>query len=110
MIPPIAEIDLRRDLPKVREQLDAILPKMGECLYASPCAIGAMVPEEVREALDAGTPYISSLVSSGRVAMPAEQVDDAAALQDAFDSAPEYSAGFIEVLSELEAKYLPGAA
>lgn len=116
-MPPLAEIDLRRDLPKVREQLDDILPNMGKCRYASPCVIGLMLPEDVRVALDAsadreGSPVISTLVDRGLVSMPEGQEIDATDLQSEFDCGDdEYCRKrFLAKLAELEAKYLPAEA
>jgi hypothetical protein len=103
MTKPI-EIDLRRDLPKVREQLEAILPNIGACLYSAPCAIGAMLSERDRKRL-AGREADETAIDFHRtIHLPADQLRDAVKLQWAFDSGDV--GRFRETLAALEAKYL----
>jgi hypothetical protein len=101
------EIDLRRDLPKVREQLEDVLPSRGNCRYSAPCAVGAMLSPAAREALradDKDGSDISVLLSDGTVRAPADQKLDIDALQEAFDNLTEEA--FLAELARLEAKYL----
>jgi len=37
-----------------QEKLDEAMPHYGSCRYASPCIIGALIPEDMREPLDQG--------------------------------------------------------
>jgi hypothetical protein len=99
------QIDLRRDLPKVRARRATLLKVIGQCHYSAPCAIGVMVSPRKRRRMDA-MPWcaIVSLAIEGCIEMPPEQVDDAGSLQASFDS------GLVErfdtELARLEAKYL----
>lgn len=111
------QLDLRRDLPKVRERIN--YADMGACLYASPCAIGAMIDDEAaRSRLDSpglediGGTDIGSLVEAGLVSIPEDQLSDAQRLQDLFDGfeAAGARARFNAKLARLEAKYLPEQA
>lgn len=99
-------IDLRTDLPKVREFANR--EEMGKCKYASPCAIGAMMPEDRRARFDRGQLHIGVLLDRGSVIAPSDQHDDLLDLQQPFDS--NESGEFDRVLAKLEAKYLPKAA
>lgn len=106
------EIDLRRDLPKVREKWRSLIRQRGKCLYAAPCIIGAMVPESLRAGLDqpiTGTtcPNISHLIKARKVIVPEGQAADCADLQNVFDnSEPRVIRA---ELTRLEAKYLPAS-
>ena len=68
------------------------------CRYASPCIIGTMVPEDIRDGLDNhDDPGIVSLIYKGLIEFPTkEQEVDAGKLQRLFDcrltTDPEYLA------------------
>ena len=98
------ELDLRRDLPKVRAALDDLMVT-SECRYTAPCAIGVMMTPEQRATIPKGADgdYIGSLIDQGEVAAPPEQIVDLGLLQDTFDCSRRQ---FPIVLAELEAKYL----
>lgn len=80
------------DLTKLTQaHLDAALPNARECRYTAPCIIGALVPEDQREALDAygttGEVYgVESLVKDGVIRFPNVTQERAAmAMQSNFD-------------------------
>jgi hypothetical protein len=101
------EIDLRRDLPKVREQYAALTASLGRCSYTAPCAIGAMMSREQRTALDLeklNNVSIATLIEDARVTVPEGQIDDLWALQSAFDGGNVST--FSSTIARLEAKYL----
>jgi len=101
------ELDLTRDLPKVRRSYGRLIKRMGECSYSSPCAVGAMMTPAQRKKLaqrhEDGT-SIDALVDTGLVAIPPEQLDDLVELQDAFDRRDRDAFG--AKLIECERKYL----
>lgn len=102
---PIAEIDLRRDLPKVREYMAA--GALGGFYYSSPCAIGAMLTDEERERLKAERldgKRFHYLHQTSEISAPPEQAEDIQDLQTALDSGN--SERFAAALERLEAKYL----
>jgi phage shock protein A len=108
---PIAVIDLRRDLPKVREQWEAIIAGRGKCQYASPCIVGAMIAEDARAVLDNAdgdpddSPNISRLAAMGAVTINQRELDELFGLQTAFDAVNVPLEQVEEKLSALEAKY-----
>lgn len=109
---PLATIDLTRDLPKVREQWDALMQALPakKCFYAAPCVIGAMVPVELRAKLDrlADGDGVTEVLKQGWLAAPAKQRLDISRLQIAFDNGRLVE--FESKLAEVEAKYLGKAA
>jgi len=103
-------LDLRTDLAKVRANIN--LKDMGRCLYASPCAIGAMIDHPAdRERLDhvkdqhgAAQVNIVTLISQGEISAPTDQHAELKMLQEYFDSSGE-AEEFEQYLTELEQKY-----
>ena len=74
-----------------QEHLDQCKPHMGACLYASPCIIGTLITERERSILDdiyerGGEASIGTLNHRGHVTIPKDQIQDAVALQSAFDN------------------------
>lgn len=98
------EIDLRRDLPKVRENWDALMKALPQrrCMYRAPCVIGAMMPAATRSKVQ-GT--IGDLIDDGSVAVAFGQRRDMTILQKVFDNGNEQN--FARSLRRIEAKYLP---
>lgn len=124
------QLDLRRDLPKVREAFTKgeLQYQKGErpngytCSYQGPCGIGAMMTSAERYDSDrayddglASDTTIGGLIKAGLVEVPEDQVDDFRNLQRKHDrlthevqsELPLTSANrqFEELLTELEAKY-----
>lgn len=100
------EIDLRRDLPKVRKQwakLAALCPERPR-RYDAPCAIGSMMPKARRERIEGQAARVRALCDEGSIVIPPDQVADAVWLQDAFDCGSVEI--FEERLARVEAKYL----
>lgn len=107
-------LDFRVDLPKVRAAYEAktlqaqthagkkTLPK-----YAGPCAIGVLLPEDLRERLDRKEySRITTLLASGALTAPDDQHEDWGRLQIAHDQWKRTQFDhFLPVLEELEAKY-----
>lgn len=100
-------IDLTRDLHKVRARIDPTT--LGTCLYAAPCAIGAMIDDPAeRERLDSltkGGAPVCRLLFDGELAAPEDQRADLSVLQSAFDNNEDSPDRFFETLEQLEAKY-----
>ncbi len=86
------QLDLSRDLPKVREQFGAVIQaqQTGWCEYSGPCVIGAMVPPHMRSYLDnpIGTENatIGGLIRAKLVSVPSDQTQAFRRLQRSFDS------------------------
>lgn len=107
------DIDLTRDLPKVREHFDEVLAHQpsGRCKYAGPCVIGAMIPRNLRDGLDNANvddTSVQTLVVEGFVTVQAGQLDDLVRLQQEFDSGDLEQ--FLGALRAVEAKYLKAPA
>ena len=104
------ELDLRRDLPKVRERWRKVVRQRGKCRYAAPCIVGAMVPPELRADLDMpldgkiGSPTVGSLITAGKITVPKDHAADLIELQIVYDN--EDLESFKEELARVEAKYL----
>lgn len=88
------KIDLRTALTD--EVVAEALPHLGECKYAAPCIIGAMIPADLRAKLDDDdADALTSVVhylSIGAIEFASkEQANLACDLQDAFDNhSPAY--------------------
>lgn len=109
----IAAIDLRRDLPKVRAQLPAVLKAQEafHCDYTAPCVIGAMVPPGKRKklqgqenALPWGDTTASNLLKLRLLDAPSDQRRNIVSLQNAFDSGDQKR--FLAALDRAERKWL----
>jgi len=101
-VTPIA-LDMRTDLARVTYDVLA-QPGYGNCTYSSPCAVGAMMTPEQRQALieiNADTDRIAALIDSGRITVPEDQAADFVRLQLAFDR----NRGFDAQLTYLKGKY-----
>lgn len=101
------QLDLRRDLPKVREQWRAVSEALGQCHYTAPCVVGAMVPKSKRGTLEEDRCFslpIGILIANGRVVVPDDQRDDFTWLQNAFDKGDLDR--FERTLAAVEQKYL----
>lgn len=102
------QLDLRRDLPKVRKQWRAVTKALSTnlCDYTAPCVVGAMVPKNRRQTLEyaTGDTSIDRLIDKGVVAVPVGQRRDFKRLQKAFDGAD--LGHFERTLAAVEQKYL----
>jgi hypothetical protein len=118
-------LNMHTGLPLVRAAFEAGILQAetagpgDACWYAGPCAIGAMLPQALREEADAqgSVDFYTVLERVDVDCMDAEQ-EDMFGLQELHDTwataKPEDKAvgkaDFGERLAELEAKYLPVAA
>lgn len=106
------ELDLRRDLPKVREQFSEVLKaqRYGSCDYTAPCVVGAMIPPDKRAGIQDlrlspdGNTAIGFLIGKKVIVVPEGQRRDFTRLQKAFDEADTDK--FQRTLAAVEAKYL----
>lgn len=103
-------LDLTTDLPKIRKAFDAGEIVLGQCTYASPCAIGALMPPELRVKSDIAdptalgtSPNIRTLVRVGLVTMPEDQLADWALLQCEVDAGNRQEVDTL--LRDLEGNY-----
>jgi hypothetical protein len=102
-------LDLRTDLPKIRAAFNTgeLDPVVGHGRYCGPCAVGILLPQELRQKLDLGHGYksIANILEAGQcgLAAPFEQHGDWSALQGAFDSSNKEQ--FDRCLTRLEATY-----
>jgi hypothetical protein len=94
-------IDLRN---LTQEMLEAALPNMGICEYTAPCIIGALVCPKDRMVLRGWGGGVVGAVDEGIAALPEGQLDDAEALQRAFDREDEAK------VRQIAAKYIGAPA
>jgi len=97
-------LDLTRDLVKV--DLKHAATAFG-CKCTAPCAVGAMMTLEQRQHLadiDLDSRGVIHCIEVGEITVPADQLHDFVALQDAFDGRDDKF--FAEILGNLKEKYL----
>lgn len=106
-------IDLRKDLPKARKVLPALLARIEDqkCEYTAPCVVGAMIPPSRRAFLEVGvstgsmrgSTNIGDLIDAGLAVVPVGQKRDLVSLQKAYDSGEEKT--FLRTFARVEKKY-----
>jgi hypothetical protein len=111
MVAKQIELDLTRDLPKVRAAYKRLIKNIGMCAYTAPCAVGVMMTPAQRRSLQingADGMSVDVLIDRKKLCVPAEQTKSMIVLQEAFDSGDIRR--FNAVLDELERKYLTVSA
>lgn len=104
----MVNLDLRRDLPKIRAAYDAgQLQRQktlkGQATYDGPCAVGVCLTPEQQTQFENNAPYsILNKFNAGQVTCPEGQRDDWIRLQVTHD---DFIHEFGELLTGLEVKY-----